>query len=206
VLFGGGLAGRYGRKGIFMAGMGLFAAASVAAAASTDVWQLIGSRAARGPPRVHPRVGGSLYAVAGTLFGAGAAFVAPPGTTAIMNALPTTKAGDGSAVNQVTRQVGSPLGAAVAGTVLAGVYVRELTPSLGSMPADARSTAEASISGAQKVAASPHSESLVHAADSAFSSCFQVAMLVSAIFAFGTAIVVALVLRHEPATGDGRER
>jgi predicted MFS family arabinose efflux permease len=147
-----------------------------------------------------PDVGGSLYILAGTaLFGAGAAFVAPPGTTAIMNSLPTTKAGDGSAVNQVTRQVGAALGAAVAGTVLASVYVHELSPSLGGLSADARSTAEASIDGAQKVAASLPSESLLSTADSAFASGFQVAMLVHTVLAVGTAIVVAVTLRRRPS-------
>jgi hypothetical protein len=50
-----------------------------------------------------------------------------PATTAVMNALPTTKAGDGSAVNQLTRQVGGALGIAVIGRVFASAYVSRVS-------------------------------------------------------------------------------
>ncbi len=134
------------------------------------------------------------------VFGAGAAFVAPPATTAIMNALPTAKAGDGSAVNQVTRQVGAALGAAVVGTVLVSVYAHDLAPSLTGLSSADASVADSSIAGAQKVAAklTSGSDALLDAADSAFSSGFRVAMLVPALLAVGVAGAVLLALRSDP--------
>lgn len=147
-----------------------------------------------------PDVGGSAFALAGTMiFGAGAAYVAPPATTAVMNALPTEKAGDGSAVNQVTRQVGAALGAAVAGTVLVTVYARELAPSLSDLSSADATTAEASINGAQKVAATEPSGSaaLIEAANSAFSSGYRIALLVLAVVAAFTALTVFVTLRSE---------
>ncbi|WP_051852456.1 MFS transporter [Streptomyces aureocirculatus] len=62
--------------------------------------------------------------------GVGAGMVALAGTVAVMDAMPAARAGLGSAVNDATRQVGSALGVAVQGSLLATVYTDRFRDSL----------------------------------------------------------------------------
>ncbi|WP_457149347.1 MFS transporter [Mycobacterium sp. URHB0021] len=57
-----------------------------------------------------------------------------PATTAIMGATPDEKQGVASAVNDTARELGAALGFAVAGSMLAAQYARNLTPTLLSFP------------------------------------------------------------------------
>ena len=142
-----------------------------------------------------PSVSGLWMILLGSaIVGAGAAYVAPPGTTAVLNALPTAQAGDGSAVNQITRQVGAAFGVAIAGSILASIYSRDLEPALSALSPSDASIADSSISGANSVAASisTGSQALLDAADAAFISGYRVAMLVPAGLAVITALVVLL--------------
>lgn len=147
--------------------------------------------------------GGLVVMVAGTIvLGLGGAAIAPPATTAIMNSLPTAKAGDGSAINQVTRQIGGALGVAIAGTVLAAVYASDMTPALGALSPTDSAEAAASITGAQHVAAGLASgaSDLVNAADAAFAAGYRVAMFVTAALCLIVAAAVRMLLpRDEPA-------
>jgi predicted MFS family arabinose efflux permease len=59
---------------------------------------------------------------------AGMALVMAPATESVMSALPLSKAGVGSAVNDTTRQVGGALGVAVIGSLLASGYTSSLKP------------------------------------------------------------------------------
>ena len=54
--------------------------------------------------------------------GAGMGLAMAPATEAIMGSLPPAKAGIGSAMNDVVREVGGTLGVAVLGSVLASAY------------------------------------------------------------------------------------
>ena len=63
------------------------------------------------------------------LMASGLAFTAGPATDAIMGALPPSRAGAGSAVNDTTREVGGTLGVAVVGSVLASLYASHLADS-----------------------------------------------------------------------------
>ena len=68
---------------------------------------------------------GSSYAPTGfglLLFGLGAGVAMPAATDAIMRALPASRAGVGSAVNDTVREVGGALGVAVVGSVAAAQY------------------------------------------------------------------------------------
>jgi EmrB/QacA subfamily drug resistance transporter len=56
------------------------------------------------------------------LMAAGLALTAGPATDAVMGALPRSKAGAGSAVNDTTREIGGTLGVAVVGSALTSVY------------------------------------------------------------------------------------
>lgn len=150
--------------------------------------------------------GYALIVIGAIGFGGGSGLMAPPATTAILNALPTEKAGDGSAVNQVTRQVGAAMGVAIVGTVLATVYAKELAPSLSGLSSSQANTADSSINGAQQVAAtqSGGGTALLDAADSAFASGYLWAMLTLALALTLSAVYVFVALRSEQR-GDASE-
>jgi MFS transporter, DHA2 family, multidrug resistance protein len=114
-------------------------------------------------------------AIAGTALGLGF----PPSTAVVLNSLPVEKAGDGSAVNQVARQVGAAFGVALIGSILAGVYTSEISSSTESLSESEAETAEHSITGAQSVAAelgSREAARLTSAADDAFKRGTEVAL------------------------------
>jgi hypothetical protein len=58
--------------------------------------------------------------------GVGLGLTSAPATEAIMGAVPREKAGQGSAVNDATREVGGTLGVATIGSVFASLYVASL--------------------------------------------------------------------------------
>lgn len=69
---------------------------------------------------------GTLEVVAAlTLFGLGLGLITAPATEAILGTLPKERAGVGSAMNDVTRQLGSALGVAVTGTMLGSAHQME---------------------------------------------------------------------------------
>jgi len=69
----------------------------------------------------------------------GLALVTSPATDAVMGELPREKAGIGSAVNDVSREVGGTLGVAISGSVFASLY----GPKLGELVAKLNMPAEA---------------------------------------------------------------
>ena len=68
----------------------------------------------------------ALVAVSTGVIGCGMGLVFPPATGVIMDACWVEKAGDGAAVNQLSRQVGGALGVAIDGSVFAGVYAAKV--------------------------------------------------------------------------------
>jgi EmrB/QacA subfamily drug resistance transporter len=65
------------------------------------------------------------------LLGSGIGFTMSPATSSIMNSLPPSRAGIGSAMNDTTRQLGGALGIAVLGALMNGVYRREVNQLAG---------------------------------------------------------------------------
>jgi len=83
-----------------------------------------------------PIWGGLANVVTGAcLYAVGYGSIVAPATAAVMVAIPKEKAGDGSAVNMVSRQVGGAVGVAITGSIASMVYRTGL--SLGSFPLDA---------------------------------------------------------------------
>ncbi|MEP7024330.1 MAG: DHA2 family efflux MFS transporter permease subunit [Actinomycetota bacterium] len=82
-----------------------------------------------------------------TLMAAGLALTSSPATDAIMGALPPSKAGAGSAVNDTTRELGGTLGVAVIGSALSSVYGSHVVSALTShgVPAAAVAAARQSV-------------------------------------------------------------
>ena len=69
-----------------------------------------------------------------------------------MSAVPLTKAGVGSAMNDTTRELGGALGVAVLGSVVASRYDAHIASTVSSLPADVKSRANESLAGALEVA------------------------------------------------------
>jgi EmrB/QacA subfamily drug resistance transporter len=113
--------------------------------------------------------GYALIGVTLLLLGVGMGISMPPATDCVMGALPAAKASVGSAMNDMTRQVGGALGVAVLGSIASSVYRGELAPGA---PAAARD----SLVGALAAAGGKNPE-LVHSAQVAFTSGMRLAVL-----------------------------
>jgi Na+/melibiose symporter-like transporter len=124
----------------------------------------------------------ALVLLGAGVFGCGLGLMAPPATAVIMNDCGTAKAGDGAAVNQLSRQVGGALGVAIVGSVFAAIYAAEITNDSG-VPA----AAEESIQQATDVAGRLSGAARVDLLSDAVSS-FDVAAR------WGFAVCVAVLL------------
>ena len=128
------------------------------------------------------------------LGGAGLGFATGPATESIMGALPESKAGVGSAVNDTTREIGGTLGVAVVGSVFASLFGPHLRDSLNALavPPEITNSASQSLGAALELAAQAPpalSGQLLTAAQNAFVSGLSAGCLVSA----GAVIVGAVV-------------
>jgi EmrB/QacA subfamily drug resistance transporter len=137
--------------------------------------------------------GYGLVAAALTVLGFGMALAMTPATDAIMGALPRAKAGVGSAMNDVLREVGGALGVAVLGSILAGRYS-------SGMDASSPSAATDSVGAAHSVAArlGEQGHQLVEAADVAFVDAMSTTTLVAAAVAVLGAVIAAVFLPSRP--------
>lgn len=131
------------------------------------------------------------------LFGLGAGLLVPAATQAVMDALPVDAAGAGSATNTAFMQVGSALGVAVIGAILAARYrgvlmASEIWPQLGQW----QSVAVESVAGALRAAAQLPAElaaRLTELALQGFVSGMQLSLLASAASVFVALVAVAVL-------------
>ncbi len=87
------------------------------------------------------------------VFGTGMGLTAAPATESIMGAVPTSKAGVGSAVNDATRLFGAALGVAIVGSIAGSLYASRLAATLPPrIPAAALAAAKGSVGGAMTAA------------------------------------------------------
>jgi hypothetical protein len=122
-----------------------------------------------------------------------------PATASVMGAVPKEKAGVGSAMNDVTRQVGGSLGTAVIGSLVASFYGSRVSDAASGLPSGARSAVTDSIGSADAVAAqlpANQGAALSHAAASAFTDALGLGLCAAAVAAFVAAVVV---IRRLPA-------
>jgi EmrB/QacA subfamily drug resistance transporter len=130
----------------------------------------------------------AIGALAGTAIGAAVA----PTTAAVIGALPMDRMGAGSAVNNAIRQVGSVLGVAVLGTVLADTYQRAIAPSLPGLPSATRAVAGQSAEATRRVASAVGRPDLVDSANHAFIHAMHItAGCAAACTLIGAAILIA---------------
>lgn len=130
------------------------------------------------------------------ILGTSIALSSAPSTTLVLTSLPVSKAGVGSAVNDVTREFGASMGVAIMGSILTSVYQQGLHAA--SLPAELIEQAQESIGAALQLAQEVNAETgdlLNHAARQAFTDGFRTALLVGASIAL---IASFLVLRYGP--------
>jgi Na+/melibiose symporter-like transporter len=134
---------------------------------------------------------GRVAIALGTL-GFGMSLTMSPATESIMGSLPKAKAGIGSAMNDVVREVGGTLGVAVLGSVLASSYGDGMDGATRGLPHDAAEAASDSVGGAHEVAAQIGGETATRLSAVANQS-FVDAMSTSATLAAGVAAAGALI-------------
>jgi EmrB/QacA subfamily drug resistance transporter len=121
------------------------------------------------------------------LLGAGMGLTMPPATGVIMAALPGPKAGIGSAINDLVRELGGALGVAVLGSLSLARYRSALSASAGAASAH-HSAAQQGLAAAITAARGP---AAALAARSAYCSGLAAAMVAGAIVVAGIAGLVA---------------
>lgn len=154
-----------------------------------------------------------IIAVGMVVMGIGVGSAMAPATEAVMGGVPDANAGVGSALNDVTRNVGGALGVGILGSVLNSIYSSNVTSAVTELTSGAAAAASNSIGAAEQIALeleSSAAERLLGAADTAFVDGMSVAMAVTAgIVITGAAIVLRFmpsrgVIATDPAPGAGR--
>ncbi|MFF7290045.1 MFS transporter [Streptomyces griseorubiginosus] len=123
--------------------------------------------------------GGYLSVLVGMLtMGIGMGLSMTPSTEAVTSSLPRAKQGVASALNDVTRELGTALGVAMLGALLANGYHKAIDDEFGSIPHKAADTAREGIANAVEVAPSTgsHAQDLIRAAQQSFVDGWQQAM------------------------------
>jgi DHA2 family multidrug resistance protein-like MFS transporter len=119
--------------------------------------------------------------------------VMAPATVAIMSAVPEAKAGVGSAMNDVNRQVAGALGVAIVGSISSSLYTSKVEPATAGLPPGAAHTASDSVGGAAAVAAhlpTGAADALTAAAQGAFTDAIGLALLIGSGVLLGAALLV----------------
>ncbi len=140
--------------------------------------------------------GYGLVATALVVMGFGLAIAMTPATEAIMGTLPKEKAGAGSAMNDVLRELGATLGVAVLGSILASKYAGGMGTSTDGLPAEAAHASVDSVDGAHAVAAElgDSAGSLVASADQAFVAAMGTTTDIASAVALVGALVALVLL------------
>ena len=142
------------------------------------------------------------------LMGAGFGLCITPATVAILRSVPAAKQGVASAVNDAVREVGAALGIAVAGSMLATGYTRNLGPAVEALPVPAREAAESSLAGALEVHAQlgPAAGPAVAEAHEAFLSGVQASFFAFALFTVACLVAVVIAAPGRPTCRDETEK
>ncbi len=141
----------------------------------------------------------SLIFIGQVVFASGLGLIISPSTNSVMQSVPVRKSGIGSAMNDMTRQVGGALGVAVLGSMLNAVYRDNLLQPLDALPQlpdVLRETMLRSIQGAHLVAGQlPNgAQGMIDAAKAGFVAGMQQALLLAALVMFASAILTLIFL------------
>ena len=181
---------RFGHRGVV--GVGLIMSAGGLALLST----------------ASPTTSLALLLVGFCLLGLGAGQSTAPSTTLIMTAVPRSKAGVGSAVNDLSRELGGALGVAVLGSVISSVYRSNIASHVGpALASTAGTSVNETLAAAQHAASSGSGAAagaLVHGAQMSFADGFGAAMVVGAlVLLLNAALVWFRGLDVDPHAGGG---
>ncbi|MEO6629930.1 MAG: MFS transporter [Aquihabitans sp.] len=131
------------------------------------------------------------------LVGLGNGQTTAPSTTLIMSSVPRAKSGVGSAVNDLSRELGGALGIAVLGSVMASIYQSDIVHRLATLPAGVRDHARSSIvatfdsaSTAGQRGDSQTAAFLIEQGKAAFSHAFGRTMLLAMVVILLNAVIV----------------
>jgi EmrB/QacA subfamily drug resistance transporter len=127
--------------------------------------------------------------------GAGIGLAMSPATEAIMGSLPKTKAGIGSAMNDVVRELGGTLGIAVLGSVLATSYASSMD--------GAPEAAQDSVGAAHAVAAQTGTTDLAATANQAFVDAMSTTAGIAAAIAIVGAVIALAFLPARARSAAG---
>jgi MFS family permease len=169
------LAGRFGRTRVIAAGL-------------LGVGAVLSSSLAWSPEMAPVLLGLVTFGLALSM-----GSVMAPATASVMSAVPEAKAGVGSAMSDVTRQVGGALGVAVIGSIIGSAYSRDMEGT----PEAAGESIGAAHALAQQVGGSAGTE-LAGTAGRAFTDALGIGLTAAAVAAFAGAV---LVLRRLPDSG-----
>lgn len=134
------------------------------------------------------------------LMGIGMGLVMSPMTTAAMNSVDREKAGVASGVLSMGRMVGSSLGVAIFGAIVASVGSAKLDAALPALPAGARERLAESLGGGGVAGGPPQ---IAEATRDAFISAFGTGMKISgAVAIFGALVALALISGGRPAAPE----
>lgn len=135
------------------------------------------------------------------LMGFGNGQTTAPSTTLIMASVPRSKSGVGSAVNDLSRELGGALGIAVLGSVMSSVYRSNIAANAGrELAAKAGTTIDATLGAAAAAGMrTPAGAALHHAAQVTFAEGFGFAMVLGAgVLLANSALVWARALAVDP--------
>ncbi|WP_062302110.1 MFS transporter [Demequina subtropica] len=126
----------------------------------------------------------------------GMALVMTPATNMLMSSVPRNRSGMGSAMNDTTRELGASLGIAVLGSMIANAYTSNIAPIAEQLPAEVAKVVEDSLAGAMAATAEmgDAGAQIAQAAQAAFMDANQHSMLISAIIAGVTALIMLVAL------------
>ena len=135
---------------------------------------------------------GLQIALALGALGLGMGFAMSPATEAIMGALPRAKAGIGSAMNDVVREVGGMLGIAVLGSILSSGYGSGMDDATAGLPHAAAEAASDSVGAAHEIGAQIGGGAGAKLIDTA-NSAFVDALTTTATLGAAAAVIGALI-------------
>lgn len=132
-----------------------------------------------------------------SLAGAGFGLSIVPAMSGALGALPADRAGSGSGLLMTLRQVGSAIGVAVLGSVLASVFRERLD--VTGLPERAADAAGESVIAAHMVAERTGAAELVASANSSYVHAMALALLVCGVASLVAALLAAAFLPGDPA-------
>jgi EmrB/QacA subfamily drug resistance transporter len=143
---------------------------------------------------VTPGSGFSLFLITSLVLGLGIALAMTPATNAIVASLPPAKQGIASALNDLSRELGSAFGVAIIGSAFNTGYRSSIDQHLGSLPATVAGLAHEAPATAYEAAARlpGGGQVLVVHTNTAFISGLHAALIISGAAMFLGALYVAL--------------